>query len=578
MLYFLFVWLVLLIICGMIGITLLSQLEIDCIERVSDRWFISEWLGMTILAIVLLGFSLFMPLSPLLSATLIFGLCSLVLCIKQVRNEIIRLVQKLTQWQLLIGLAAAIAIAAIVSRQVTWVDTGLYHYTVVQWLTRFGTVPGISLLFNNFGFTSSWLAFAAPFNPDSLNARVSAVTNGFVYFLATLQWLTSVFFVFKNKAAFSDWFMLWSGCLVLPILIGTNIFSPILVSLSQDLPIIFLVGSVAWAMLIIIAQNNQVEKQVGILDISLIPLLLSIGAVAIKLTAVPLLIVSGSFYIFSSGLHWRSSFKRACLASGIVFLLLLPFFISGTITSGCPLYPSTRICFDLPWLSAAENLKTIAKNTHGWMSWYGTPPAEVNPWLWSLWKWFESERTNQVTAFAIVFTALINIHLVFSAVRKQCDHLLWLIAIVLIGLAFVMSTAPFIRYSFPYLVIALTLPIVFYGATYFHAQLAGLNDWIVSHIGMNRLHRVIPVLSLFGAGLITASQINSASAERLILPPPMDRPPVMQKQVNDFSYLSPIDDEELCWATPIPCAFTVPADVKLRVPERGIQAGFVRKR
>jgi hypothetical protein len=578
MLYFLFVWLVLLIICGIIGTALLLLLQIHCFERTSDRWLISEWLGTTILAIAFLGFSLFIPLSPLLSAIVTLGLCSLLLWIKQVRNGLATFLQRLTKWQLLIGLGTAIAISAIVSRQVTWIDTGLYHYTVTQWLARFGTVPGIALLFNNFGFTSSWLAFAAPFNSESLNARVSAVTNGFVYFLATLQWLTSVFFVCRNKASLSDWFMLCFGCLVLPIVIGTNVFSPILVSLSPDIPIIFLIGVVAWTILIITVHNKQFGKQISILDATIIPLLLSIGAVAIKLTAIPLLITSGLFYIFSSNLTWRSILGRICLVGGVVFLLLLPFLVAGTITSGCPLYPSTRLCFDLPWLPATEDLQSIAKSTHGWTSWYGTPPADINPWIWFLWKWFESERTNQFTVFAIVLATLINIYPVILMIRKQSDYPLWLVAIVLIGLAFVMSTAPFIRYSFPYLVIALTLPIAFYSETYFRSRLTALSNWIASHIGMINLRWTVPTLFLFGAGLITASQINSANAERLILPPPMYRPTVVQKQVNDFSYLSPIEEDELCWATQIPCAFTVPTDVKLRVPERGIQAGFVRKR
>jgi hypothetical protein len=49
-----------------------------------------------------------------------------------------------------------------------------------------------------------------------------------------------------------------------------------------------------------------------------------------------------------------------------------------------------------------------------------------------------------------------------------------------------------------------------------------------------------------------------------------------QKQTNDIAYRSPMG-KDVCWNTVIPCAFQVEKEVRLRDPNRGIQAGFMHQ-
>ncbi|MGB7441936.1 MAG: hypothetical protein WA919_12765 [Coleofasciculaceae cyanobacterium] len=51
-------------------------------------------------------------------------------------------------------------------------------------MSEFGAVPGIALIHHIFSFTSSWFALAAPLNAEVFGSHDSAVTNGFIFFIA----------------------------------------------------------------------------------------------------------------------------------------------------------------------------------------------------------------------------------------------------------------------------------------------------------------------------------------------------------------------------------------------------------
>lgn len=70
-----------------------------------------------------------------------------------------------------------VVIANLTTQRVTWYDVGLYHFGSIRWLAEHGAVPGLALINSKFGFTSSWFALAAPFNPEIFGSRVSAVTK-----------------------------------------------------------------------------------------------------------------------------------------------------------------------------------------------------------------------------------------------------------------------------------------------------------------------------------------------------------------------------------------------------------------
>jgi hypothetical protein len=298
-----------------------------------------------------------------------------------------------------------------------------------------------------------------------------------------------------------------------------------------------------------------------------VPLLLAAGTVTLKLVAIPLLLTSALFYVVWSKMNWRS----LLLGGAIVALILTPMFLASVTTSGCPLYPSSLFCLNLPWSPSSEFAQTAAKSTHSWTSWYGNPPPGTNRWLWLLWKWLTDSKENLAMALALVLLGVIGGFSIKPLINSKIRGLVWVGVIAGTGMTFLMLTSPFFRFAIPYLLLIPALLITVY------SQLHGRSLQLLLQRGQlfykpRHLLFSCGVLATLAFVIFAGNQIVS----RLILPPPLRRVAVVEKRVNDFLYNSP--QKDLCWATEIPCAFTVPKDVRLRSPERGIAAGFVRHR
>ncbi|MBF2047376.1 MAG: hypothetical protein IGS54_08435 [Elainella sp. C42_A2020_010] len=562
MLYSISVWTILLIGCYGIGLGLLNGLRAYPVARLGDRAVMAVWLGILALALALLTTGLFLPLSPWVGGSFFLGFLLLALRSKSTRSEVATFYRQISTWQIVIYFGVAIAIAAFVSQPVIWEDTGLYHYSVIRWLAEFGTVPGIALLFANFGFTSAWFAFAAPLNPDVLAARASTVANGLIFLLAVLQFGLSLFRIWHKQSQLTDgWIVICYSC-ILPIILATDFMSIILISASPDIPALFLVIATAWTILLTETAANETQEYTK--NNQTVSLFLAIGAFSIKLTALPLLFVTGLWFIFRYSLNpFNPRWLLHQIAIAALFgLLLVPFFLSGIITSGCPLYPSGAFCLDLPWSPDLETSESIAKSTHGWISWYGTPPEGVSPLAWALGHWFK-EFGNKVMVALIVSTIAAAIYLLVGKNRHRVVSR-WLIALAVTGIVFFLFTAPFNRFVLPYLFIVPALAI----STYLQSSKA---SEFLGHLKIS--------VPFFATGLVTAAVLFSVLSvrkdyTRFIVPPPLMQIDAVQKQVNDVRYFSP-PGKELCWAVELPCAYTAKG-VKLRDPAQGIQAGFIR--
>ncbi|NJO39261.1 MAG: hypothetical protein HC769_00385 [Cyanobacteria bacterium CRU_2_1] len=468
-------------------------------------------------------------------------------------------------------------VALLTARQVTWLDTGLYHYSVIQWLAQFGSVPGVALLFANFGFTSSWFAFAAPLNAEILDDRVSAVTNGFILLITVVHFLICLNHSLKHQQ-FSDALMITFLLMLVPIVARLDSLLTILVSPSPDIPVLLLVGVVTWAISLIsdAQMMPELNTRSPVDNSQIIPLFLSAGAVTFKLTALPLLFVASLYVIFNQ----RFEARKLLIAGIILVALLTPLLLSGIVTSGCPLYPSSFLCLDLPWSASTEDIQSVAKSTHQWTNWYGSPPSGVNPWLWSLWVWFRSSGRNQLMSFFIVIAIVSMTYSVRTTFVSRAYQQLWLVAIGVAGITFIMSTSPFFRFGAAYLILLPALATTIYIWVYPN----NLFSKLASQYHVKQWRKILLIFLLFMITLIAVDKTNHNFVSRFILPPPIRQVQIVRKQVNDIIYFSPSADnstdrhERICWATELPCAFEVPQDVKLRNPEIGIRGGFVRQR
>ncbi len=396
MLFFIVVWAGLILVCFAIGTAILNVTRADCFERIGNRFIVAVWLGVVILAVSLLATSLVLPLSPIVGAIVAVSFAMLALQLNSTRTEIAILYSALSPRWIVGAIALELGVAALTAYRITWFDTGLYHFQTIQWLSRFGAVPGLALIHHRFGFTSSWFALAAPFNAGILEARIGALTGGFVFLLAIFHFLISITRVLKNQGKFEDWFLVTFLLLCSPYLAKWKMT----VSTAHDLPVIMITGVVAWTIIVISSKRIATDSYSNI-DATLIPLILSAGVATIKLSALPLLFISSLFWLFQKQLNAR----RIFVGSTIIVLLISPMWFHGIITSGCPLYPSSLMCFDLPWSVGEESAKTISQFTQRVNQWSNQIPSQANSGNW-LWHWFKTERLGTLLIIGSIFSTV----------------------------------------------------------------------------------------------------------------------------------------------------------------------------
>jgi hypothetical protein len=583
MLYFISVWTLLLIGCCGCGLGLLDLLEInirrqDCpvvtidfqIQRRYQRAMIATWLGMLAISIVLLATALFLPLSPAIGCIVLIFFLLISLRSSRSRSDLLARYRCISRTQIVMYLGIAIAIAALFSQPVRWYDSGLYHYSLLRWLTNFGTVPGIALLLPNLGFTSAWFAFSAPLNPDWSIEWAGATANGFVFLLAALHLAICIGRLIRRQGRLDDWFIaVYYSCLLLFMTtIRIGVMADVLISPSPDIPAVLLVAMVAWTMLLV---ETDPPPDRFALDRQIVPLLLAMGAISIKLTALPLLFVTGLWFVVRAGCDRQIIQRMGIVAAAS--LLLIPLLVSNLVTSGCPLYPSTTFCFDLPWTVGTD--RSISNATHQWISWYGKPPAGVHPWLWAFQLWLKNAG-NQAILATIALSAGCTIYWLKNRLSAKIAWRgsLWLLALAFVGIGFFLLTSPLKRFMLPYLLLVPALVLATYCHDRFSTELAN------AKLPIDRSKSIsLCLVSILTVAVAIQVRPNYSM---LILPRSIDRVTTIKRQINDVTYFSPVGGQEIgskdigCWTNEFPCAYNPDPIVRLRNPAQGIRAGFIR--
>ena len=621
MLYFLLSWCLLLGVSLALGSVVFADLAPRRLDRLLDRGLVAIWLGLGVTAIVLLLVSLVTPLSPVVGLALFVTV--MIRSAVQWRDLKAAIVPETVpemidapiqhspiqfSKRVLLGSGlVAVGLAAWIDRPVVWNDTGYYHYSLIQWLGTYGTVPGLSLLFNNLGFTSAWFALATPFNPVVFEGRAVAVTNGFAFLLLLGQWAIGFRSILpqsqrqglRRPGRLADYFsVVWCGLLI-PVTLFMKPLSEILISPSPDLPVTILVGVIAWVMSLVGDRTeNSVAEKVNLKPLDfrdrLIPVMLAVMAVSFKLIALPLLPITLLFAL------WRQPI-RVWLLTGVMTLCgLLPLIVGNLVTSGCPLYPGNLMCLNLPWTPAKSAIEQVAQGTHGWTSWYGTPPPGANPWLWALGAWWSSSSKEKITGIGIILALVSTIGVIglgvigrsglkVKSLIQKLDNRpeLWVSLMGVLGISFVMLTSPFFRFSAPYILTLLAMS----GAVVWSKVQSKVWTDRTSLISRTELSsKVYPIekTGIWGAvGLLLVTLCLVLHRSTLLLPPPMLFSSTwVTRMTNGIEYFAPqsgdvqqetVVHKDMCWNAPIPCAYSIAPSVHFRDRDRGLAGGFIRK-
>jgi len=539
-------WILLGTICLCLGTAVLNLLRLDGIKSISDRFFIAQWLGLVITADIFLFISLFTPLIPTVSASVALIIITLSLIPKRNRQELIHFIQQVNVKQGFGIFCLLLFVAIFNPRDVFWYDTGLYHYQVTQWLAKFGAVDGLAQVHSRFGFTSSWFALSAVFDHGLLETRVSSLVNGLVDLLLISHFLIVIKnIISQTTKEFSNYFIVFTY-LIITI---TSWYEGLNSTISPDYSIIILAVFMGWLLL------RFTE------DITLLLVILSAGAIAIKLSAIPLLAISFLYIITSK----QYLVKKLILSTVLGFFLVLPSLLYATKVSGCPLFPSGVLCLDLPWAFSSEEASNVSKIIREWARWGGATPADAN---W--WNWLPDWSVRQLQATIQILLSVITLIVLISSKHQVLDRdSLFILILGGVGITFMMVMAPDWRFGLGYLTVIPALG--------FALLLSKSYDKTI--ISIDRLSSTLKYLTkpaLWIMLLIIWSVIFRERTINWLVPLPLRQPEILiTKEIDGLKYTMPTNGDDRCWSATIPCT---PEDldnrVKLLRPEMGIAGGF----
>ena len=580
MLYFIVVWTGLLGTCLIIGCGYLHRLNASILARPAERFILAAWLGLSVLAILMLAAALFVPLSPLTGLGVALLAIAPALTSQSARSELAHWWrQGFSKWRLAgYGLCSSL-IAAFMTQAIDWIDTGAYHYGLIQWFSEYGTTPGLALLNRQFGFISAWFALAAPFNPTSVEGRASTVMNGFILLLAIIQMAIALKCIApqspKKLNALNSWFLLTFSLIVCLFLTQTPFLSRVTVSASPDVAIALFSVAVSWSMLIIDTAKRehsfyaQAPQSYSTSNIDFIPVVLAAAAFSIKLTALPLLPIALGFYLFRSFsiLHWTKGIL-------LTLTLILPFLITQTIISGYPLYPSTALQFSLPWTRTLADVQDLANNTHGWAHWFGQPPVGENRFLWLLWRWFNGMNTSKIISVLIVGSLGSSAYLLSRPKTRNHYGFIWLMLLSAVGITFTMLKAPLFRFGMGYALLLPMLSTAMIGNSIYNRIYSRFSKRPLNPLLTQKLRKPLAI-ALLTCTAIAVWLPDPSARSRLIFAAPLPKAPLQQQQINGIAYTITQDPQKQCWSAQLPCISDMPSQVQLRNPSVGIKGGFI---
>jgi hypothetical protein len=523
-------WVVGLAAATVVGAAVVARVaaELDALER----WVIAAWIGLLAIAVGLLGVSLLMPVRP---GVALVGL--LVALDRRTRAELRAYAAALTARRAGVAVAILAVCASAAAQEVTWYDTGLYHYQAARWLADEGTVPGLALLHGRLGLVSSWFALGAAVDGFA-PARLCGFGNGLALALWTIQLALAAG---RRERRVADGFAIAFWVIYAPRLLASDQVA----SLSPDLAVTVAVGLTAW--LVLLAPGRRLAAVV-----------LAALAIPLKLTALPLLAVALARCLR------RPRELGAGAAIGVV--AILPLAAAGAVASGCLAYPTGFTCLDVPWGVGAEAASAMAALVESWYRWGGpTPP----PGGWFV-PWLLADRERALLLAVAAASAI-------ALVRERREPVLSVAAMAALGVALMLALAPSARFALGSLIALPALVLAPYpaAAAALAAALQLASDrWalggaylagVIAITLLRRGRRAILALVLLDAAALHARAYQRGRFGLHPLVPPSLATPATEVGARGIRVPRAGDR---CGAAPLPCAPEAP---RLELAPRGFR-------
>ncbi len=539
-----------------------------------DRGIVSLYIGLVLLSSALLALSLLVPLSPIVLALTLALVLTLTLTDKGTLKECTDLGSRLLNRRSMIGVSMLLALAAYgAADRIKVYDTGLYHYPLTHWLATTGTVPGMALLSDNLGFTSTWFALAAGLDHGPFRGRVAGIFNGLVSVTAIIHFSVALARVIQRRASTPDWFLLGAYPVVFALFYQLNYYS----SLSPDLLAFVLTIIVCWRIL----TERHSSTKLGSFRSNLPLLILASGIVDLKLSGLPVLMAS--LLLVAAHCHFRPRHVVPVVLTACA--IVSPVALANVITSGYVLYPSPIFSLRFPWSLSPAAVAQAASIVTNWARCNG-PCAHIvagSSWMapWS--------RAPQNALMLLISAGTLILFVLLRAWRLG-TQVCWVLFLGEAGVIYVLFTAPNMRFAAGYLAVCLGLSVAVVSLKReqpFHGNDSSFPYALIvaacvelSFLAEPYARGMDYTKSRAYLQLLLPSSLPSRTNDLAIV---KDRRSFREvpltlatETANGINYLRPVGGDQ-CWGADIPC---VPGGLKpgivLREPTLGLRSGFAR--
>lgn len=437
-----------------------------------------------------------------------------------------------------IFLSACLLLILVMS---TWTvihpDTLGYHAQTMQWIEKYKVVPGLVHLHFRFGLQGLWFVDCALFN-------FSFTGKGGITFLnsTVLLW----FFIFiTNRINFSFfkegkkiYGLLWMALLVLSVWSYTQVRLTATSASADFIATIFI-----WTILYLLLEKLDASKKTNTNEWFLVAFL-GVVAVTIKLSAAPLLLITGTATIIFLK---RRKIKLLFALLIISAISLFPFIARNIITSGYIVFPLTAIdVVNVDWKYSQQ----LTTNEKKYITAYAKNPGIMTPdeidavVKSSLREWIPGWWQNRSMADKVILILLmVCLFVALLSIRKiiRSGSIAVLIFITLLAaIIFWFVNAPDPRFGFGQI-------IGFIAAV---AYLVFLNK----HLSFNK--SVLLVIVIFASAVISTYTVyrfmNFFQRSQLLSPLGIEKIEFSSFHCNGLKFNKPAGNHDF-GNTPVPC-------------------------
>ena len=588
MLSIIFLWGLILFCSIPLGLLILKTLKVSFLSRSFDKFIISFWIGISIIALIQLFLSGWFVMT--FWFPLAFSLFSLAL----LQNTRIKL--ELTQWWKNLFLQKSIFVWGVfllfssvfymVNSPIVWDDSGGYHIGNIEWLSQYGITYGIGLIHNRLAILSSWNTVIATLNHGVFEHRVFSITNGLVLFLLLLQIVVLLKRLSSNRRGISDLYLFIFIGSVLMISLYKKMFH----SASSDIPIYFVTIFVSWLVILLLEAKKENKGEVMGIEL---PFLLASLAVGYKFFIAPVVVVSFFLYLFLSKSKIKPLFFSFLL--GLVVLGMIA--SSGYKASGCFWFP-VSICLESSWSVGEQEASRFTKESiDAAVDALGRVPEDkINSISW-IWYWAKATKSNFIAFILLLLSAILFFRGILTRSEDRHPAMYWLFFMGFSGLSFLLINSPDPRYNWSYFLIIPSISPMLFSVNILKKSLfsfSNLSAFTLTSIFIlsvsfkkDPLFYEKKLLNLIEKGEIKIDPDSSFFIPPKVIPFSQNRAShtefelepfkIIKKKAGDLDYYLPKTGQS-CWNAPLPCAnIIIKEDLRLKNPKVGLLAGIVKQ-